>query len=158
MSINMISWRENSKHPWTTFYKDGRGICEPEICFGSLEKQFAERKTEIELGMAYDCWKAVAVLKDGKECAKVMADYLKNSKEPVVGKFGGKRREGDTQVVIIYSKENEVDEALKNLENSVDNAGIQDYKIFKQRGCECLQKRFGPWQKWKRTMKVKYLE
>ncbi len=153
----MVSWGGNGRQSWTTFYKDERGECGP-ACFENLEKQFTERKTEIELGMAYDCWKAVAVLKDGKECAKVMADYLKNSEEPVVGKFGGKRHEGDTQVVIIYSKEDEIGEVLKILGNSMNNAGIQDYKIFKQRGCECLQKCFGPWQKWKRSMKVKYEE
>lgn len=158
MSINMISWKENGRQAWTTFYKDGRGECEPEICFGNLDKQFAEKKTDIELGMAYDCWKAVAVVKDGKECAKVMARYLEKSKETVVGKFGGKRHEGDTQAVIIYSKENEIEKAVKDLESSAKNTGIQNYSIFKRRGCERLQKCFGHWRNWKRNMKVKYVE
>ncbi len=61
MNVNMISWGGNGRQAWTTFYKDGRGKCCSE-CFENLERQFAERKNEIDLGMAYDCWKAVAVL------------------------------------------------------------------------------------------------
>lgn len=156
MNITMFSWMEGLQ-PWTSFYKGKKKVCDSDICFGNLEKQITERKTEIGLGMAYDCWKAVAVLKDGRECAKVMANYLKNSQDPVAGKFGGKRQEGDTQAVIIYCKENDADDSLKGLEESVKNAGIQNYKTFKQRGCECLQEYFGPWENWKRTMKIKYV-
>jgi len=106
-------WR-NSRDNWVSFESDPKlrvtkgniySRCVP--CITNLYQQLQTGKEEIELKEAYQCWKVVAVLKDGEECLEVLREYEENflGDHYVKGKFGSSQTSKSSKVLMFHTED-----------------------------------------------------
>ena len=157
-------WR-NSRENWVSFESDPKlrvtqqniyGRCVP--CITHLYRQLQEGKDEIELGVAYHCWKVVAVLKDKDECLEVLNEFQETflGDRVVKGKFGSSQPSTSSQVLMFHTEdEGERDRLLEALRTCAQKVNPGS-KVFCQRACANLyDELLGDWKNWKEVTKIK---
>jgi hypothetical protein len=157
-------WR-SSRENWVSFESDSKlrvtkqdiyGRCVP--CITHLYRQLQEGKDEIELGVAYHCWKVVAVLKDKDECLEVLNEFQETflGDQVVKGKFGSSQPSTSSQVLMFHTEdEGERDRLLEALRTCAQKVNPGS-KVFCQRACANLyDELLGDWKNWKEVTKIK---
>lgn len=132
------------------------GRCVP--CITSLYEQLKEGKREIELGMAYNCWKVVAVLDSMDECVKLLEEFERSflGERQLKGRFGSVDESKSTRVLVInVSTERERDRLYRELQECATKINPRA-KLFFHRGCaELYHDILGDWRYWNRTETIK---
>ena len=150
-------WTSFETNPHLTITKRNiYGQCVP--CLENLLQQLGEGKKEIELKKAFNCWKAVAVLKDEKECLGVLERYEQRSPPSryVRGRFDSKEENGTKAVIFHIDGEKERDEILSELEQCAKSVNPKA-RVFYSRACAYLfEELLGDWKEWKKITPIKY--
>lgn len=132
------------------------GRCVP--CITSLYEQLKEGKREIELGMAYNCWKVVAVLDGMDECVRLLEEFEKSFLEDrqIKGRFGSVDEGKATRVLVINANtEQERDRLHSELCECASRINPQA-KLFFHRGCADLYHGIlGDWHYWDKREIIK---
>lgn len=132
------------------------GRCVP--CITSLYEQLKEGKQEIALGMAYNCWKVVAVLDSMDECVKLLEEFEKVflGNRQLKGRFGSVDETKKTRVLVINAAtERERDRLYRELQECASRVNPEAI-VFFHRGCaELYQEILSDWRYWKRKEPIK---
>ena len=149
---------------WISFENDPRltktkkniyGKCLP--CIQNLYHQLQERKSEITLTTAFDCWKITAVLGSIDECLDLLQrfeqDFLSGH---VYGKMGSGRLKSDTRVVVFHTEsEKERDRIYEDIQACAPQVNPKA-KVFISRACAVLYEDIlGDWREWKRITPIR---
>lgn len=125
------------------------GRCLP--CIQNLYRQLRQGAKEIELGVAYCCWKVTAVVNGIEECLALLAEYERRFPEGHIhGKLGTGRPLSETKVVVFHTdSEMERDTVKKRVEACLPGLS-QDARVFVSRACATLYDEIlGDWRAWK---------
>lgn len=132
------------------------GRCVP--CITSLYEQLKEGKQEIALGMAYNCWKVVAVLDSMDECVKLLEEFEKVflGNRQLKGRFGSVDETKKTRVLVINAAtERERDRLYRELQECASRVN-PEATVFFHRGCaELYHEILSDWRYWKRKEPIK---
>lgn len=132
------------------------GRCVP--CITSLYEQLKEGKQEIALGMAYNCWKVVAVLDSMDECVKLLEEFEKVflGNRQLKGRFGSVDETKKTRVLVINAAtERERDRLYRELQECASRVNPEAI-VFFHRGCaELYHEILSDWRYWKRKEPIK---
>jgi len=136
--------------------KDIYRKCVP--CILNLYEQLKERKQEIDLGQAYNCWKVVVVVENIDACIDLLAEYERVFLRDrwIKGRFGSGDEKKRTKVIVINAEDElEKDRLMEELKICVENAGVWAL-ITSHKGCaELYHGLFGDWREWKRISTIK---
>ena len=128
---------------WVSFESDPKltktkkniyGKCLP--CIQNLYYQLQQRKSEITLTTALDCWKITVVLRSIDECLAFLQrfeeDFLRGH---VYGKMGSGKPKSDTRVVVFHTEsEEERDQIYHDLRICASHINPRA-KVFISRAC-----------------------
>lgn len=132
------------------------GRCVP--CITSLYEQLKEGRQEIELGMAYNCWKVVAVLESMDECVKLLEEFERTflADRQLKGRFGSVDQNKSTRVLVINAgTEKDRDRLYVELQECAHRVNPQA-NVFFHRGCaELYHAILGDWRRWNRIETIK---
>jgi hypothetical protein len=148
---------------WISFESDPRltktkkniyGKCLP--CIQNLYYQLQEKKTEIILATAFDCWKITAVVSSIEECLDVLQRFEQGFLcGHVCGKLGSGRAKSSTKVVVFHA---ESEEERDQIHQALQVCALQvnpNAKVFISRACAVLYEDIlGDWRTWKRTSPI----
>jgi hypothetical protein len=149
---------------WISFESDPRltktkkniyGKCLP--CIQNLYYQLQERKSEISLATAFDCWKITAVLGSMDECLDLLQRFEQGFlRGHVYGKMGSGRSKSSTRVVVFHAEsEKERDQIYQDLRICAPQVNPKA-KVLISRACAVLYEDIlGDWREWKRTSPIK---
>jgi hypothetical protein len=138
--------------------KDIYGKCLP--CIQNLYHQLQERKSEITLKSAFNCWKIVVVLKGIDECLEFLQIFERDFlRVHVYGKIGSSRSKSDTRVVVFHTdNEKERDQIYEDAKKCAFKVN-PEARVFISRACAVLYEEIlGDWKEWKQTTPIKYPE
>lgn len=132
------------------------GRCVP--CITSLYEQLKDGKQEIDLGLAYSCWKVVVVLESMEECVKVLEEFETRflGERMLKGRFGSVDETKTTRVLVLNATtERDRDRLYAELQECACkvNPGAQ---VLFHRGCaELYHAILGDWRRWNRREAIK---
>lgn len=134
--------------------KDIYGKCLP--CIQNLYYQLQQRKSEITLAGAFDCWKIVAVLHSMDECLELLQRFEESFlRGHVYGKMGSGRPKSPTRVVVFHT---ESEKERDRIYHDLQICALQvhpEAKVFISRACAVLYEDIlGDWRTWKRTSQI----
>jgi hypothetical protein len=152
---------------WVSFESDPRlkktkdniyGRCLP--CIQNLYEQLKARRTEIDLGTAYHCWKITAVLEGIEQCFSLLTQF--EARFPfghVYGKLGSGRSDVKTKVVVFHTdNEPERDRIQRALKVCRREMGL-DTTVLISRACAVLYEDIlGDWREWRPSTPLRYPE
>jgi hypothetical protein len=149
-------WVSFESHPKLDRTKeDIYGRCLP--CISNLYEQLKEKKEEVRLGQAYQCWKVVAVVESVDECMDLLAEFEERflGDRWIKGRFGSGDETKKTKIVVMNAdSEAERDALFEELKTCSEKTGLKASVTF-HRGCaELYHEIFGDWRKWKETSTV----
>lgn len=151
-----VSFESTPTHKKTNANIYGR--CLP--CIQNLYYQLQDRREEINLGTAYNCWKICAILHGIDECISLLYEF--ENRFPlghVYGKFGSGSSNLDTSVVVFHTENiTERDRIRKALDECIKVVKL-DGIVTISRACNILYNDiFGDWKNWKPIMSIMYPE
>jgi hypothetical protein len=152
---------------WVSFESDPRlkktradiyGRCLP--CIQNLYEQLRACPSEIDLGMAYHCWKITAVLEGIEQCLSLLSQF--EARFPfghVSGKFGSGRPDSETRVVVFHTdNEKEKDRIQKALRMCLKELNLKA-GIQVSRACAILYEPIlGDWKMWRPKTPIRFPE
>ena len=134
------------------------GRCLP--CIQNLYEQLQERKKEINLGNAFNCWKITAVVKDMDESLALLSEFEKRFPfGHVYGKLGSGRTDVETKAVVFHTEsEAERDRIAEALAQCLAPRNVSE-PVQISRGCAVLYHDIlGDWQEWQPVTPMKHPE
>jgi hypothetical protein len=157
----------SKKYGWTSFESDPhlrdtkRAIhlrCLP--CIKSLYQQLVEKKSFIDLGTAFDCWKVVVVMETTEECLNVLEIYRDRflPERYIRGRYGGKDASSTQAIVVVAENELERENLMDEMKSCLSVIGLKR-PLFYSKGCaDPYEKILGPWKNWQRHTSIRHDE
>lgn len=158
--------RRASREGWISFETDSRltqtkarlhARCLP--CLTALSNQLKSGADPIALGMAWHCWKVVAVVRDEEEGLRLLESFGQAFPgEHVYGKLGtGKGR--TSFAVMFHTEEEKRRDELYAMMGQVVERHFPKRRVFYSRGCgDPYERLLGPWQTWQDPCPIRHPE
>ncbi|HAR95229.1 MAG TPA: hypothetical protein DCR97_04605 [Deltaproteobacteria bacterium] len=132
------------------------GRCVP--CITSLYEQLKEGRKDIELGLAFSCWKVVVVLESMEECIRLLEEFERRflDDRTLKGRFGSVDETKNTRVLVINATtERDRDRLYAELQECAKMIN-PTAPVFFHRGCaELYHAILGDWRRWKRREAIR---
>lgn len=160
-----INPKMSKRGGWTSFESDPHlrktkknlhQRCLP--CIKNLYEQLSDGKQRIDLGLAYECWKVVAVLESIAECLDVLEVYRDQflPDRYIRGRYGSKDGGGTQAIVMNAETAAERDQLMKEMQSCLAKLGLQR-NLFFSKGCaDPYERLLGPWKEWKRRTPIRF--
>jgi hypothetical protein len=135
---------------------DVYGKCVP--CITNLYEQLKDRKTEIDLGPALNCWKVVVVLNSMEECVELLTELEKvlPVEVKIKGRFGSVDENKTTKVIVFNVSDVSQRKRLYVMLRDCFSRVRSRSQVTFHRGCvELYHELFGDWKAWKKTEGIK---